>query len=105
MVMLWSADLLLWMDESMCFQGRLKGEYVVDVEYVVFVHEWRCVCSGRFFEGDSDDFLVYSVKWLEVLFRFVVASPDGDGIEEVWVDVGIVVADECFLGENFAYES
>jgi hypothetical protein len=45
---------------------------------------WWC------FGNDADDFLLQPMEWLHVGSVLFGGSPESDGVDEVWVDEGVV---------------
>ena len=58
------------------------------------------MCSWWFVFDHSDDFLLCSYQWLDVLFLGVVCAPDGNGTNEVRVGVGVVELCHCVCCEK-----
>ena len=60
---------------------------VEDIEDFELFHEWFCMSLWWSVADESDDFLVCSVEWLHVCLVRDVCSPDGERVDEMWVDV------------------
>ena len=75
------------MNEWLHVDGCSVGVEIEDVEDFELLHEWFGVCLWGFVVNESYDFLVCSVEWLHVCLVRDVCSPDGDRVDEMWVDV------------------
>ena len=91
MVVFWSGQLLLRVDEWVYFGAHSQRVEVVDVEDVEFLHDRGGVGSVGKVDDESDDFLVDFVERMEVGFAGFGRSPDGDAVDEVGVDVAVVL--------------
>jgi hypothetical protein len=58
------------------------------------------VCLRWCFSNDSNDFLLQPMEWLQVGSVLLIGSSDSDGVDEVWVDEGIVELGIVYVGST-----
>ena len=76
--------------------------YIIDIQKIVLGHQWFRMCLWRAIHYNSDYFLLHFQEWLEIVFVLLGRAPDGDGVDQMGEDEGVVELDHRFAREELA---
>lgn len=89
-VVLGAVERSLGVDKGVHLAAHTEDVEVVEVEELEVGHDGGCVREGVGVDEEANDLFVCANEGLEVVGIAFWGAPYGDGIDEMWIDMGVV---------------